>query len=80
MYSKRSEPRPNIPNPTTLKPITDPPLNAMFNADSKFCRAALVVRLLDFVATLIPKNPARPEAVAPTKNESDISALDSLFL
>ena len=51
----------------------------MFNADSKFCRAALVVRLLDFVATLIPKNPARPEAVAPTKNESEMRALESLL-
>ena len=34
--SKKEIQDPKHPNPTTLIPITDPPLNAMFKADSKF--------------------------------------------
>ena len=36
-----------------------------------------MVLLLAFVATLIPKKPAKPDAKAPTINERDISALES---
>ena len=62
---------PKTPNPTTLRPITDPPVKATFNAFAKLYCAALVVRLFAFVATFMPKNPAKPEAKAPTKNDID---------
>ena len=70
-------PRPKTPRPTTLIPITDPPVNATFKAEAKLVRAALVVRLLALVATFIPKYPANPEATAPTINEIEINALES---
>ena len=61
------------PNPTTLNPITDPPVKATCRALAKPSCAALVVLLFAFVATFIPKNPAKPEAKAPTKNDTDIN-------
>ena len=71
-------PRPKTPRPTTLIPMTDPPVNATFKAEAKPVRAALVVRLLALVATFIPKNPAKPEATAPTINDTEINALESV--
>ena len=69
--------RPNTPKPTTLIPITEPPVKATFNAGAKPSLAALVVLLFAFVATFIPKKPANPDAIAPTINESDIKMLES---
>ena len=70
-------PRPKTPSPTTLIPITDPPVKATFNAEAKLVLAAFVVRLFALVATFIPRNPAKPEVTAPTTNESEIKALES---
>ena len=36
-----------------------------------------MVLLLAFVATLMPKKPAKPDAIAPTINERDINTLES---
>ena len=68
MITYKIEP-PSTPRPTTLRPITDPPVKATFNAFAKLVLAAFVVLLLALVATLIPKNPAKPDVMAPTKNE-----------
>ena len=73
-------PKPKTPRPTTLNPITDPPLNATLSAVASPLLAAFVVRLFDFVATLIPKNPANPDAAAPTKKDKATKALESLLL
>ena len=54
-------------------------MKATFKASARLLRAALVVRLLAFVATLIPRNPAKPEANAPTTNDKDINALESVL-
>ena len=70
-------PKPRTPSPTTLKPITDPPLNATFRAVVRLVRAALVVRVLALVATFIPRKPASPDVTAPTMNEREINTLES---
>ena len=77
VYRRNNPPNPKTPNPTTLKPITEPPLKATLKASSKDSRAALVVRLFDLVATLIPRNPAKPDAIAPIRNDNAINALES---
>ena len=63
-----NDPKPIKPNPTTLNPITEPPVNATFKALSKLVLAALVVRLFALVATFIPIKPANPDAMAPETN------------
>ena len=60
---------PRIPNPTTLIPMTEPPLNATIRALFKLSRAACVVRVFAAVATRIPKKPASPLQSAPIKND-----------
>ena len=51
-------------------------MKATFKAAARLLRAAWVVRLFAFVATLIPRNPANPEANAPTINDKEINALE----
>ena len=70
-----SIPKPSTPKPTTDIPITVPPVKATLRAEANPVLAACVVLLLAFVATRIPRNPAKPEANAPTTNESDIKWL-----
>ena len=54
-------------------------MNATFKAGAKPVLAACVVRLLAFVATLIPKKPASPEVKAPIRNESATNELEFGF-
>ncbi len=61
---------PNRPRPTTHMPMTVPPEKATWRAAGSPCRAAWVVRMLDAVATFIPKNPDRPEQNAPTTKDT----------
>ena len=58
--------------------MTVPPVKATFKAVDRLVLAAFVVRIFAFVATFIPKNPANPEANAPTINDMAINALESL--
>ena len=67
------------PRPTTDRPITDPPVKATLSAGARPVLAACVVRLFAFVATLIPKKPAKPEVNAPTINDSATKELESGF-
>ena len=52
-------------------------MKATFRADARPDLAALVVLLLAFVATFIPKKPAKADAIAPTMKDKDIKALES---
>ena len=56
---------PIIPRPTTLIPITEPPVKATFSASERLFRAAFVVLTLAAVATRIPIYPARADEIAP---------------
>ncbi len=68
-----SVPSPSTPSPTTERPITSPPEKATLRAAPKLVRAALVVRTLALVATLMPMKPASAEHNAPTMNGTTIS-------
>ena len=65
-------PNPRIPKPTTPIPITEPPVKAISSAFARLVLAALVVRTFAFVATRIPKYPAKAEQKAPIINERAI--------
>ena len=54
-------------------------MKATFKAAARLLRAAWVVRLFAFVATFIPRKPANPEANAPTINDKEINALESVL-
>src|SRR4030042_4604363 len=54
-----------MPNPTTIMPVTEPPLNATFSAAASPLYAACVVRTLDRTVTIIPIYPANAEPTAP---------------
>ena len=74
--NRKIKPTPMTPRPTTDKPITAPPLKAIFSAlFMPRSRAALAVRTLAFVATVIPKNPARVENRAPSTKQTAVSQL-----
>jgi len=69
-------PVPNIPRPTTVIPITEPPENAISKAlPIPDCIAAFVVLTLAFVATVIPKYPASAEHEAPAANAIAVGQL-----
>jgi hypothetical protein len=53
---------------TTRKPDTAPPWRAVVIASSTLRRAALAARAFALTATVIPMEPANPDAVAPTRN------------
>ena len=69
--------RPKTAKPTTFIPIIEPPANAILRAGAKPVRAAWVVRTLAFVAAIIPKYPAKAEAIAPVTNETAINQEES---
>ena len=59
-------PSPSKPSPETHSPMTAPLLNAILSAlGMPDVRAAFAVLTLPFVATFMPKNPARTEKSAP---------------
>ena len=64
-----------MPRPTTLMPMTEPPVKAMSSAGISDLRAAAVVRVFARVATRIPKYPASPEQIAPTTKDRAISGV-----
>ena len=67
---------PSKPSPTTDIPITAPPEKAIERA--RFMPpslAAFAVRTFAFVATLIPKYPARVEKIAPIRKQIAVDQL-----
>ena len=71
---------PVSPSPTTHIPITLPPENATCSASGSPFRAAFVVRMLDAVATFIPKNPDIPEHSAPNTNATATSLIAPVLM
>ena len=55
------------PQPTTTKPITAPLEKATLRPEFRLSLAALAVRLDEFVATVIPINPASPDNKPPER-------------
>lgn len=58
----------NIDNDTNVKPIVQPALNAVLNADPNEVLAQRVVLQFEKVATFIPNAPHIIEVMAPVKN------------
>ena len=66
----------NIPNPTTVSPITAPPENATLSAfASPPSLAAIAVLPFALVAILIPALPAIAEVIAPKTKAPAVGAL-----
>ena len=65
-------PTPSKPIEATVKPMTDPPKNAVVSAGPapRLC-AAMAVRTFTCVAEYMPINPATEDAPAPRKKASD---------
>ena len=64
-----------LARPTTVMPMTAPPLKATSRAGARPMRAAAVVRTLAFVATRMPAQPATADATAPSTKERAMSGL-----
>ena len=76
VMNKKSPLTPSIPRPTTHIPITAPPEKATERApDIPDSLAALAVLTLAFVATFIPKNPAKVEKAAPIRKHTPVKRL-----
>ena len=79
-YTANRTDMPSNPRPTTLMPITEPPVNATINAGFKPLRALLAVREFAIVATRMPKMPARAEHTAPTRKDTPTYCRWPLFM
>lgn len=58
---------PSRPRPTTVRPMTDPDLKAIWRPSLSEWVHALHVRTLAMVATIMPSHPAEPDRIAPTR-------------
>jgi len=68
----------SIPNPTTVKPMTEPEEKAMRKPLFKLSDAACAVRALEAVAIFIPMNPASMENTPPVTKAKGVN-LDSIL-
>ena len=75
LKSRKRPPRPSSARPTTVMPMTAPPLKATLSALGRLSRAAKVVRTLASVATFMPAQPAAPLATAPTTKAAAMNGL-----
>ena len=65
------------PRPTTVKPITEPALNATRRPLFRLCEAALAVRQLAMVAVRMPMKPESPEKKPPVRKATGVKKLSS---